>query len=864
MQQRLFNLYERLILRRPLFTLLFTILVLGWLSTHLPNFKLDASADSLVLEGDKDLEYFRASNKRYGSDDFLIVTYTPSQDLLSEHSLAQIEALKTELLTLPTVTSVITILDIPLLQSPLVSIEELADGEGIRTLRTKGVDRSLVHKELSTSPLYKNLLTSLDGKTTAIQVNIARDEHYFNLLNARDDLRELSYKQEITALQKAELASAELAFREYSVAYNEVQGRLVDSARSVLKGYRGDAQLFLGGVPMIAADMISFVKSDLLVFGSGIIVFIIFVMAVIFRRPSWVVVPLATCLATVIFMMGLITWLDWRMTVISSNFVALLLIITLSITIHLIVRYRELLHSSPDDSQYQLVSKTMRYMAKPCLYTTLTTNVAFASLVVSGIRPVIDFGWMMTIGVSMALVLSFVLLPAVLLLMKKPNLTAKKSSEDTADAVMTVRFAKVAEHHGKLVLVGALVIAGLSAWGISQLKVENRFIDYFKESTEIYQGMELIDEQLGGTIPLNIILDAEAPELLFAPVSSAKSLSVDTASVSEAGDDEFTDEFEDEYADEFSDDFGDAFTSGDESAKASVWFTRSGLARIAEVHDYIDALDESGKVMSLATFGKMLDILSPGYDDIQLAIIQQKIPEEVSSMLFSPYLDEELDQTRISIRVKETSRTLQRDELLKEVKAHLINELGFKEDKVHLTGMLVLYNNMLQSLFRSQILTLGAVFVGITLMFIALFRSFKIALIAITPNLLAASMIIGGMGLAGISLDIMTVTIAAITIGIGVDDTIHYVHRFKDEFSKDRDYVATMYRCHGSTGQAMYYTSITIILGFSILALSNFKPSIYFGLLTASAMFAALMGALLLLPRLILLFKPLGPGANNQ
>lgn len=850
MQQRLFSFYQRLILQRPLVTLLVTLLILAGFASHIPNFKLDASADSLVLEGDKDLEFFREINKRYGADDYLVVTYTPEQDLLSDAVLAQLDALQSDLAQLPKITSVVSILDVPLLQSPPVTLEDVANDRGIMNLRMPELDRELARKELTTSPVYKSLLTSLDTKTTALQVNIQRDEQYFKLLNARDDLRVLSHKPGFTQAQQLQLQQAEQAFRDYAVSFNKQQAEMVNSVRQVLDRYRGNAQLFLGGVPMIAVDMIDFVKSDLVVFGSGIMLFIIFVMAVIFKRPSWVIVPLATCLATVVFMMGLITWLDWRMTVISSNFVALLLIITLSITIHLIVRYREVLHAYPDDSQAQLVAKTTQFMAKPCLYTTLTTNVAFASLVVSGIRPVIDFGWMMTVGVSTALVLSFVLLPSIMLLMKKPALSAAKSDEDTHDAAMTLWFAKLTEHHKNKVLIAALFLAGLSAWGVSLLKVENRFIDYFKESTEIYQGMELIDEQLGGTIPLEIIIDAEASGPVFASTEQPAS-SPDDAAVA----DDFADDFEDDF---FADDVSFVDDSTANAGPSSIWFTRTGLARIEQVHDYIDSLPETGKVMSLATTGKMLEQLSPGYDNIQLALIQKKLPEDIHSLLLAPYLDEEIDQARISIRVKETSRNLQRDELMKQIKSHLVNELGFAEDNVRLSGMLVLYNNMLQSLFRSQILTLGAVFLGIMLMFVVLFRSFKMALLAITPNLLAATLVLGGMGLIGIPLDIMTVTIAAITIGIGVDDTIHYVHRFKDEFEKDRNYIATMYRCHASTGQAMYYTSVTIVLGFSILALSNFKPSIYFGLLTASAMFAALMGALLLLPQLIIAFKPLG------
>lgn len=843
MKNKLFSLYEILVLRRPLVTLVVTLLLIGWLGTHIPNFRLDASADSLVLEGDEDLEYFREISKRYASEDFLLVTYSPHGELFSRPVLDRIEQLRTDLAAVEGVSSVVTILDIPLLQSPPATLEQVADGTGIRSLRDPDIDFELVREELRTSPVYEDLLTSKDGRTTALQVNLQRDEHYFKLLRERDELRELANQRHLTQAEHIQLKQAEQVFRDYAFAASERQSALVDSVRGILDNYRDDAQVFLGGVPMIAADMITFVKNDLVTFGAGIIIFIVVTMTVIFRRFAWVALPLLTCLLSATFMLGLITWMDWRMTVISSNFVALLLIITLSITIHLVVRYRELLSERSDLSQRELVRQTAYLMAKPCIYTALTTVVAFASLVFSGIRPVIDFGWMMTIGVSVALALAFIILPTTMSLLKKPDMSsARENAEST-----TVHFAAFTEKHGKLILVASTLLTVLSIWGITRLEVENRFIDYFHESTEIYQGMEVIDAKLGGTIPLVVIIDPPKEEQKTA--APAVSVAVDSASQQVDADIEFGGGFDD-----FEDDFGD-----EASVDASYWFNRAGLARIEEVHDYLDSLGETGKVLSIATFYKLLRQLTSGIDDIQLALIQQKLPDGIGDILVKPYLNEELDQIRISVRVMETSHTLKRDQLLKDIRHHLVDELGFEAGQVHLSGMLVLYNNMLQSLYKSQILTLGVVFVAIVLMFLVLFRSISIALIAITPNLLAAGIVLGGMGLVGIPLDIMTVTIAAITVGIAVDDTIHYVHRFQAEFPRDRNYIATMYRCHRSIGQAMYYTSITIIIGFSILALSNFNPSIFFGLLTGVAMFAALLGALLLLPQLMITFKPLGP-----
>jgi uncharacterized protein len=837
----LFSLYQRVVLKNAFWVMALLLLGVGFLATYIPTLKLDASADALVLEGDTSLEYYREISKRYGSEDFLLVTYQPKGDLFAPEQLKTLDELRGRMAALPNVSSVNSILDVPLLQSPRVSLSQVTAGD-IPTLRTPGIDIELVKKELANSPIYKSLLTSVDGSTTAIQVNLKRDERYFELLNARDSLREKAAKETINSAERAELAALETTFADYTSEAHERQAELVAQARDIVKDYRGDATVFLGGVPMIAVDMIDFVKSDLRVFGTGILLFIIALLVVIFRSWRWVLLPLATCVLTVTFMLGLLSFLDWRLTVISANFVALLLIITLSITIHLVVRFREYASAQPDADQFTLISETVGVMIRPCVYTSLTTLVAFGSLVVSGIRPVIDFGWMMAIGVLAALAMTFIVLPCVLMLMKPRE---EKLSKDNS-AALTHYFAAAAEHYGKTILVVSFGLLALSVWGITQLKVENRFIDYFHDTTEIYQGMETIDSELGGTIPLDIILD----------LPKAKP----AAAMPAAADNEFSNDF----ADDFSDDFGDDFGSDDNAASQSEWFTVAGMKRIQSVHDYIDSLPETGKVLSLATFYDVMQIVMGNVDDLQLALAQRSLPESITSILVDPYLSADVDQVRISVRVKETSRTLHRQQLLLDIRAHLIDELGFEPDQVHLTGMLVLYNNMLQSLFTSQIMTLSAVFVAILAMFVVLFRSLSLALIALTPNLLAAGAVLGGMGLAGIPLDMMTITIAAITVGIGVDDTIHYVHRFKEEFAHDRNYLAAMYRSHASIGKAMYYTSVIIVFGFSILALSNFTPSIYFGLLTGLAMVAALLGAMLLLPKLILLIKPLGPEAGDK
>ncbi len=856
------GIYERIILGRPWLTLLVVLLLTVFFGYNAQHYKVDASADSLVLEGDQDLEFFREVGKRYAAEEYLVIAYQPASDLFSDTGLDTLAALVDGLGQLDRVSSVMSVLDVPLLYSPKVSIADL--GGTIATLRDDGVDRRLAKREFEASPIYRQLLTNADASTTAIQVNIERDTRYSELLDARDSLRLAASEGTLDTAQREQLRTAEAEFKAYATMAAERQRVLVAQVREVLDEHRASANaIYLGGVPMIASDMVAFVKSDLQNFGAGILVFIVLLLSVIFRAPRWVVLPLLACLLTNVFMLGLLGALDWRMTVISSNFVALLLIITLAIGVHLVVRYRELQLQMPDADQRQLAMESVRLMAQPCLYTGLTTIVAFMSLVVSGIRPVIDFGWMMTVGVVVALLTTFTVVPLGMLLGKAPAAEVQRSGEQGA---FTLRFAALTDNYRTLVLLVAGAVLLFSVLGLDRLKVENRFIDYFDESTEIYQGMELIDAQLGGTIPLEIVLQAPAATDLAGVDAGA-----------EFADDEFADDFSDDdfadddfsdddfAADDFADDeFADAGSAA-RPASISRWFTLAGLDELDRIHRHVEGLEETGKVLSLATLYEVArDLLGSGLDDIQLALAYRNLPPGITEVMVDPYLHAASDEARVLVRVKETSRTLNRAELLAQLDTFMREDMGYSEDRYRFTGMLVLYNNMLQSLFASQILTLGMVFIAITIMLVVLFRSLALALIGIVPNLMAALLVLGGMGWAGIPLDMMTITIAAISIGIGVDNTIHYVHRFKREFPRDRDYRATMYRCHGSIGRAMYYTSVTIIFGFSILTLSNFTPSIYFGLLTGVAMFAALLGSLVLLPRLLLLFRPLGPDQGGQ
>ncbi|MDC0206607.1 MMPL family transporter [Nitrospinae bacterium] len=822
--------YFKWVVEKPLWALIFVVLVVIGFSYHIPKFKLDASAESLVLENDNALEYYRKISKIYGSDDFLVITYSPFKDLMSDEVLSDIKVLSGELLKLDRINSIDNILNVPLLNSPRVEIGKLATD--IRTLETPGVDREMARREFLESPIYKSLLLSADGKTTIIRVNFKRDQKYFDLLHKRNDLREKIYKPGFTPEDQALFSKAQKEFRDYHANYLDKEDKVIRGVREIMDRHRNNAEMFLGGLPMITTDMIGFIEHDLKTFGLGVVVFIILILSLFFKKLRWVLLPVGCCLITTLVVIGFLGLMDWRVTVISSNFISILLIITISLIIHLIVRYQDLNQSKPGQDQKQLVRQTVSFMALPCFYTSITTIVAFCSLLVSGIRPVIDFGWTMTIGISLAFVLNFTFFPAALVLLR-PEIS---SSGKDRTRVFTLAIAAFIKRHQKIILYGSFLLAIVSIIGISKLEVENRFIDHFKSNTEIYKGMQVIDRQLGGTTPLNIVMNPDQKYF------------------------EYLKEVEQNKEEDFDDPFAD---EGD-SAEINFWFNSNMLDRVEKIHDYLESLPEVGKVQSISTLVKVFTQLDKGRkpDDYDLALIRKLMPENVKDSLVNPYLSQDANQIHINMRLIESDPNLRRSDLIEKIRKYLVEELKFDPETIQFTGMVVLYNNMLQSLYRSQILTIGVVVFAIMVMFMILFRSFSLALLGIIPNLLAAGTVLSLMGWLGIPLDMMTITIAAITVGIAVDNTIHYIHRFQKEFKVDQNYLKTMDRCHGSIGKAMYYTSVTITLGFSILALSEFMPTIYFGLLTGAAMVIALLGALALLPILIVVFQPLASREN--
>lgn len=829
--------YSALVFQRPWMAIALVTVLLIALGIFAQRFRLDVSADSLLMEGDTELEYSREVNQRYGVRDSVTVAFTPKDmDLLSDRSLSIMGQIRQDLLAMERVESVDSLLNVPLFgDTPLTGISEDYD-----TLSDPAVDREAAREELINSPVFRNAIISPDGETSAMLVSFAWDERYFELINRRTELRNLAEEQGLTDAQAAELAEVSEAFDAYSVESAERRHQDIEQIRGILAQYKDEVTLYLGGAPMIADDLVSFVRSDLATFSIGVFAFIVIALGLIFRRFRWVFLPLACCAVAGVIVVGILGLMDWRVTVVSSNFLSLLLIITISLTVHLIVRYRELRATRRFSSQKRILQHAVLVMFKPCLYTALTTIVAFGSLLVSGITPIISFGWIMVMGVITALIIVFLLFPALMSLLPPEKIQPLQTSRIN----VTNALAKITEKAGKAVLWVFVAMFVFSVVGLTRLQVENSFIAYFDEDTEIYQGMKLFDDKLGGTLAFDVIVQLpEAPGM----------------------DDGFGD-FDDGFDDGF-DDFDDFDDEGaGDSADNAYWFTAEKMNQLRDIHEYLDNNPQTGKVLSFGAVVQLAEKLNGDQqvDSFLWALLYSMLPDSLRDTVLTPFVSVEDNEARFNVRVIESDPNLNRNALIEGIETGLQQEFGFAPDQVHVTGTLVLYNNVLQSLYQSQILTLGVVLAAIMLMFLVLFRSLRIAIICIIPNIIAAMLVLGVMGWFGIPLDIMTITIAAISIGIGVDNTIHYMHRFRREFHRIGNYQETMYYCHNSIARAMYYTSLTIVAGFSILVLSNFKPTMVFGLLTSIAMLVALLGALTLLPRLLISFKPLGEESHNS
>jgi len=813
------QIYKKL-LEKPKFILFLIVLVFSFSVYNAKNFQLDASADSLLLENDPDLNYLRSVNERYSSEDFFVITYSPKKKINNE-TIQELKKFVNEIDNIQWVSKTISILNAPLFESsdqPL--IEKI---NNIQYITTPGIEINRALNELRNSPVYKRLIINDDATTFGIVAYIKDNKKYLSALEINKNFLDKQKNKKLSDKDFKEFEKHKLVLEQLKREQNKNLELYNIEIRSHISKYKNIAEINLSGIPMIADDLISFVKKDITVFGSGVFVFIIITLWFIFRDIRWVIFPLLSCFLSISIMVGMLGYLNWKVTVISSNFISLMLILTMEINIHYVERYKQLQAEFPKKKENFLTYLTTTKILTPILYAVLTTALAFLSFIFCDIKPVIDFGLMMTLGLFISLFVSMILLPYLIIKFKPKASPIHKSKESK----IAKFFETIAINQKFLVLTFSSIIFILSIYGMTRLKVENSFINYFDKNTEIYKGMKLIDEKLGGTTPLDIILKFKESE-----------------SKSTFADDEF---FQGSSSDEYKD---------------SYWFTNFRINNIVNVHKYLETLPEIGKVLSFYSVLQLGEKLNDNkkLGPLEMAILHSKLPEDIKKNIITPYISIDDNEARISLRIIDSNPELNRKELLIKIQKDLEEKLQLKKEEFKITGILVIFNNLLQSLFDSQIKTLGITFAGIFLLLLILFKSFWWSVVAAIPNFTAALFILGSLGLFNIPLDMMTITIASISVGIAIDNSIHYIYRFREEFKINKNYNRTIQICHRTVGKAIVNASLTIVFGFSILILSNFIPSIYFGIFTGLAMLTAMTLVLTLMPQLILIIKPFKNG----
>ena len=626
-----------------------SIIVLGFLFFiavfQSQNFQLDASSDTLILENDEDLKNYRKIINDYSTKDFLLITITSPNKILSRENLDLIKNLTNDVSKLIFVDSIQSILDAPILKSDNQSLTDLVDTQ--ITLESKNLNLLTVEKEFTESPIFSELIISKDGTTSGIIINLKENRDFVDISKNRNDLKSLN---NLTKSQKKKLSLIEKEYERLKKEIDLDRSSNIKEIRDIILNYNSqNFKLHLGGVSMIADDTISYVKNDIIIFGFGILLFIVLILYLVFRNFLWIFICLSNCLYALIIMLGTVSFLNWKVTVISSNFISLMLILTLSMTIHIIVRYRKVLVSNPLKARHFTVAQNMMEMIRPCIFTTLTTIFAFGTLYLSNIKPIMDFGLMMCTGLIVTLVSSFTFLPVM---MMKFNL--KVQSNESQGSYNTF-FIRLINNYSNLIIIGFIILFSLGVYGIQKLKVENSFVNYFKSNTEIYKGMKLIDDKLGGTTPLDIIIQFN----------------------------------EEEYDDDLDEDFLDLdFDYNLED----YWFTKEKMDLIKNVHDYIDSFEYTGKVLSLASIIRVAEELNSDeeFDNLELSVIYKKLPLDLKSQIIDPYLSIENNQARITVRMIDTNANLERNKFISEINNKFNNDFSSENYKIFTTGILIL------------------------------------------------------------------------------------------------------------------------------------------------------------------------------
>ncbi len=773
-----------------IFSTLIIISLIIFLSFFIKNFRIDASSDSLVAQNDKDFQFYNYYQKIFPTKNTLIIAIESNKQI-DKKVLKNIEKISKEIVRLPEVETVFNINKAPILFLNEISLIELSNNN-FETILNSNYEINNILEEFSNSPIYSNQIINSKKNITSLLILLKKNQKIEDLKKNKT----LYIDNDTYYIKKTEI--------------DNDRNILINNIREILKTNKKEYNYYLGGVEMISSDVISFVKSDIIFFSFLVLLLVLIILFIIFRKLKWVFVIITSSLISVYLAIGIISFFNIEITAVSANFIPLMFILSISMKIHIVNNYLLIENN---------IEKTINSMFWPCFYTFLTTVVAFLSLVISDIKPIIDFGIIMIISLIVIILTAFTILPLLISFFSIDN------NKNPMNLAIINNFFYYAQHYTKYVIIINILMFIISIIGIFNLNVENSFIKYFKSNTEIYKGMKLIDSELGGTTPIDIVL-------------KFKNEKVNNNSNNQIIDEEET-EFED-----------DIFTDDLFSNNENIWFTEDKILTIKKIHKFLENRKEIGKVNSIYTLINIANMINKNdLSTFELSVLYSEIPNNYKSDLIFPYLNIEEDMVKISARVRD-SEDIKRADLIEDINGYISNNFQNLE-YFKINGLLVLYNNMLSSLFSTQIKSLGFVLLSIFIMFIILFKSIKLSIVGIIPNIFASTFILGLIGLLKIPLDIMTITIAAITIGIAVDNTIHYLYRYKKNTLNEENYLNAIQTSHLTVGKAVLTTSIAISLGFLVLCISNFVPTIIFGLFTSLAMIFAMIGVLLTLPSIL-------------
>ncbi|MCW8108262.1 MMPL family transporter [Alteromonas ponticola] len=775
---------------------MFTAL-LGVMGYFVTQFKIDASAETLLVKDNKLYIQTQIANQRFSPDEFILLAYKPEHKLFSEATFNDLHSLTQSLRKLERVKAVTSILTVPLINNA----DALTGGTEVSSLtwEKQRYSPAQMEKLISGHPIFTDLLINQQETATAIQIVFEQNSELADIETQMTKIQANLLNRELTEEEEQTLASLQQQADPIKQALTEQRQKEIAQIENIASEVKDRASTYMGGSYVVGQHLIDIIKSDLISFGSAIAGVIAFLLLVLYRSIKWVLFPLFACAVSVLLTMGIFGMLDMRTTVISANFVALQLILTLAVMIHLIGSYRDISRDDHSLSQRERVVATLEDKLSPCFFATLTTSVGFGSLIFSGLQPVVAFGWMMLAAMLVTMAVGLLLFPSLLCLLPK--------TKETQDFTFVKRILNVLKRMNlaipKTVVSVSLIVAILIALGITRLDVENSFIDYFDQDTQVHQELAFIDKEFGGSTPLDVIIDLKQSN------------------------------------------------QNDE-----LQLTADSVGRLQLVQAAIEAFDATGSVTSVVNFTRLAKKLNNDIPltEYELTTIYHLLDKEVVNQLVGAYYSPDSKQMRVSIRIQDTTEGLDRETFIENLSADL-KSVGLEAQNFTFTNLFILYQDILSRLFDSQIKTLGIVYGVLGLVLLAIFRSMKIALIALVPNILTTLGILGVIGWIGIPLDIMTITIAAIAMGIAVDDTIHFLHAYlqglKATDESHSQAQAASNSAFGHTGLAILFTTTIIAIGFSLFGFSNFLPSVYFGLLTATAMLMALITDVTLLPALL-------------